>query len=91
MRRPLCLLLAAHLLSLATLGHAQAPAAPEKVFAARCASCHSAESIVKSVAKRPAKGRLEWLEKFLGGHFPPDEATRKALAAWLHERASSGK
>jgi len=59
----------------------------KKVFETRCARCHAIDKVAASVAKRPADGREAFLEKFLAGHSPPDEATRKALAGWLNERA----
>lgn len=62
-----------------------------KVFATRCARCHTADKVATSIEKRPSEGREAWLAQFLAGHFPPDEPTRKALAEWLLSRTRSAR
>jgi mono/diheme cytochrome c family protein len=60
-----------------------------RVYQQRCARCHSVERVVADIAKRPAEGRPEWLDGFLARHYPPNRATREALAAWLGEQAEA--
>lgn len=86
------LALALLLASAAALSCPPAEAAPrtidaQKVFDSRCARCHALERVARSIARQPAESREAWLVQYLQKHYPPDEPTRQALAAWLNEKA----
>jgi hypothetical protein len=82
---PAALVLAATLL--APVPARAADVDPKQAYDARCARCHDVAKVRGWIEKQPPAARAGYLDNFLKKHFPPDEATRKALAAWLAEPA----
>lgn len=76
--------------------HAAAPVAlaaepvdGQRVFARRCASCHTVPKLSAEIRKDPAATREAELLRFLERHYPPPKEDRAALVAWLLKQAGN--
>lgn len=59
----------------------------ERVFAMRCAKCHTIEKLHPQLSRRAPDARAAFLERFLVRHYAPDAAERKQLVELLTEAA----
>lgn len=64
------------------------PDAAAKLFAARCAACHSAARVVRKVKAIAAADREARLKAFLARHHSPGETERETLIRYLLARAA---
>lgn len=78
MKRPI--LIAALLMPLSAAAQSAPDAA--RTFASRCAKCHAVERVQGLLAKRSGD-RAAFLDGFLKKHYPPGDAERAALVAFL--------
>jgi hypothetical protein len=82
LRLTLPLLLAAGLNSACSA--AEPPQADgQKIFQLRCSRCHAAPRLATDIRKTPAAEREAMLSKWLERHYPPPQAERAALVAYL--------
>jgi mono/diheme cytochrome c family protein len=65
------------------------PVDGQKVFARRCASCHTVQKLTAEIRKDPAATREAELLRYLERHYPPPREDRAALVAWLLKQAGS--
>jgi len=78
-------------LPLPSLASGQTPLEGGRAYEQRCAKCHSVERVQGLLAKRPGEGRAEFLDRFLKKHYPPSDAERVAIIAFLSKPAEAPK
>lgn len=78
-------------LTLPALSSGQTPPDGGRGYEQRCAKCHSVERVQGLLAKRSAEGRTEFLDRFLKKHYPPSDAERGAIIAFLSKPAEAPK
>lgn len=67
----------------APLTLAAEPVDGQRVFARRCASCHTVQKLTAEIRKDAAATREAELMRYLERHYPPPREDRAALVAWL--------
>lgn len=58
----------------------------ETAFKTRCGQCHGSRDIQFWGRQRPdAMARRAWLERFLRGHYPPPDAEKDLIIAYIEK------
>ena len=64
----------------------------EAAFKARCAECHGPKDILYWGRQRAdAAARATWLDQFLRKHYPPSEAERALIIAYIQATIAAPK